>query len=76
MWQGYLIRQVPSHASPLFQRPRRRVYTPTPNGFERFLGECVGLSRNKGAPTSARGPRTERGTTPTTAAEITWAFSF
>jgi hypothetical protein len=76
MWQGYLIRQVPSHASPLSQPARWRVYTLTPDGFERFLGECVGLSRGKGAPPRARSPRTERGATPTTAAESTRAFSF
>ena len=45
MWHGHLIRPVPSQASPLDQPPPLRMYTPTPDGFERFLRECVGLSR-------------------------------
>jgi hypothetical protein len=59
MWQGHLIRQVPSQASPLSQPPPRRVYTPTPYGFERFLRECVGLSRNESTLLCARGLRTQ-----------------
>jgi hypothetical protein len=42
------LRQAPSEASP-HQLPRYPVYTPTPDGFERFLWACVGLSRAEGA---------------------------
>jgi hypothetical protein len=43
MWQGHLIRPAPSAAS--FHPPRfRRVYTPSPHGFEGFLRACVGLA--------------------------------
>jgi hypothetical protein len=41
MQQGHLIRPVPFHPSPLSQPPPRRVYTPTPDGFECFLRECL-----------------------------------
>jgi len=48
MWQGHLIRPAPSVASS--QPPRGRgVYTPTPEGFERFLRACVGLPPAAGA---------------------------
>ena len=45
MWQGHLIRPVPSEASPLHQPPRRRVHTPTPDGLEPFLWASLVLSR-------------------------------
>jgi hypothetical protein len=47
MWQGHLIRQAPGNASPRHPPPPRRVYLPTPDGFERFLREGVGLSRDE-----------------------------
>jgi hypothetical protein len=43
MWQGHLIRRALSKASPHYPPPPRWVYTPTPDGFERFLRACVGL---------------------------------
>ena len=50
MWQGHLIRPVPSRPFAR-SRPRpRRVYTPTPQGFERFLRECVGVPRGENHP--------------------------
>jgi hypothetical protein len=63
MWQGHLIRQVSSHASPLYQPPPRRVYTPTPEGFERFLWACLGLSRCEGTPSRVRGLQAQSGAT-------------
>lgn len=48
MGQSYLIRPAPSEASPHPSQPRR-VYTPMPDGFERFLRACVGLSPALGA---------------------------
>jgi hypothetical protein len=47
VWQNPLIRQAPSAAFPLHQPPPNEVYTPTPDGFERFLRVCVGLSRDE-----------------------------
>jgi hypothetical protein len=47
MRQSHLVRQVPANASPRYPLPPRRVYTPTPNGFERFLRGCVGLARDE-----------------------------
>ena len=44
MQQSHLIRPVSFHTSPLSQLPRRRLYTPTPDGFERFLRDCLVLS--------------------------------
>ena len=41
MQQSHLIRPVSFQASPLSQPPPRRVYTPTPDGFERFLRDCL-----------------------------------
>jgi hypothetical protein len=43
MWQRYLTYSTSSQTFPPYQAPLRRVYTPTPDGFERFLRECVGL---------------------------------
>jgi hypothetical protein len=63
MWQGHLIRQAPSHASPLNQPLPRRVYTPTPDGFEHFLWACLGLSRGEDTPSRARGPQAQPGST-------------
>jgi hypothetical protein len=49
MWQGHLIRPAPSPVS-LRDQPRlHRLYTPTPDGYERFLRACVGLSPAAGA---------------------------
>jgi hypothetical protein len=45
MWQGHLIHPVPPPVSPHDQPPLHRVYTPTPDGFERFLWDCLGLAR-------------------------------
>jgi hypothetical protein len=47
MWQGHLIRPASSHPFPHSQPPPHRVYTPTPDGFERFLQACLGLSRGE-----------------------------
>ena len=44
MQQSHLIRPVSFQASPLSQLPPHRVYTPTPDGFERFLRDCLLLS--------------------------------
>ena len=48
MWQGHLILPASSAAA---SQPRRgrRVYTPTPDGFEHFLRACVGLAPVAGA---------------------------
>jgi hypothetical protein len=48
MWQGHLIRPAPSAS---FVHPPRgpRVYTPTADGYERFLRACVGLPPAAGA---------------------------
>jgi hypothetical protein len=53
MWQGPLIRRAPFQAFPFDQPPPHRVWTPTPDGFERFLRDCVGLSRDEGLPPGA-----------------------
>ena len=58
MWQGHLIRRAPSKTSPHDPLAPRQVYTPTADGFERFLRTCVGLSRGEGPAPRARGPRT------------------
>jgi hypothetical protein len=63
MWQGHLIRPVSSQASPLSQSPPRRVYTPTPDGFEHFLWACLGLSRGEGTPSRVRSPQAQPGAT-------------
>jgi hypothetical protein len=46
--------QAPPDASPPGQPPMRWWYTPTPDGFERFIWACVGLSRDDAAQQSAR----------------------
>ena len=48
MWHGHLIRPAPSAVS---SHPPHwgRVYTPTPDGYERFLRACVGLPPAAGA---------------------------
>jgi hypothetical protein len=48
MWQGHLIRPAPSETS-VYPPRGRRVYSPTPDGFERFLRACVGLPPAAGA---------------------------
>jgi hypothetical protein len=63
MWQGHLIRPVSSQASPLSQPPSRRVSTPTPDGFERFLWACLGLARGEDTPSRVRSPQTQPGAT-------------
>jgi hypothetical protein len=63
MWQGHLIRQVPFKTSPRHLPRPHRVYSPTPDGFERFLRACVGLSRSEGTWPRARGTRTPPGAT-------------
>ena len=50
MWQGHLIRPAPSAVSVHLPRGRR-VYTPTADGYERFLRACVGLPPAAGATT-------------------------
>jgi len=55
MWQGHLIRQIPGNASPRRPPSPRPVYTPTPDGFERFLRAYVGLSRHESTLPCARG---------------------
>jgi hypothetical protein len=57
MWQGHLISRVLSQVSPYYSPPPRRVSTPTPDGFERFLWECVGLARGAGTPSRVRARR-------------------
>ena len=52
------------------------VYTPTPDGFEGALRECVGLSLGKGPPPRARGPWTEPAATLPPAAASIWTLSF
>jgi hypothetical protein len=72
MWQGHLIHPGPSPVSPRDQPPLHRLYTPTPDGFERFLWDCLGLERSMGTP-RARRPQPPPGAT--RAAEITRALS-
>jgi hypothetical protein len=48
MWQGHLIRPTPS-ASSVHPSRGPRVYTPTADGYERFLRACVGLPPAAGA---------------------------
>jgi hypothetical protein len=43
MRQDLVIRQAQSNVCPHHRPPPRRVYTPTPDGFERFLRACAGL---------------------------------
>jgi hypothetical protein len=43
MGQSPLIRPASSHPFPHSQPPPHRVYTPTPDGFERFLQVWLGL---------------------------------
>jgi hypothetical protein len=43
MWHGQLVLQVSSQPSPRHAPSPRRVYTPSPDGFERFLRECLVL---------------------------------
>jgi hypothetical protein len=45
-------------ASPRHSPPPRRLYTPTPDGCERFLRECLVLSRGEGPLPHAQGART------------------
>jgi hypothetical protein len=59
MWPGPLIRRAPFQAFPLYQPPRCRVCTPTPDGFERFLRACVGLARDEGLPPHVRDPQAQ-----------------
>jgi hypothetical protein len=63
MWQGHLIHPVPSPVSPHDQPPLHRVYTPTPDGFERFLWDCLGLARGAGTPPWPRRPQPQPGAT-------------
>jgi hypothetical protein len=74
MRQGPLILRAPFQAFPRNQPPPHRVCTPTPDGFERFLQDCVGLSCGEGLPPCARDPQAQPGAT--RAAEHRRAFSF
>jgi hypothetical protein len=48
MRQTLVIRHARSNVSPRHRPPPRRVYTPTPDGYERFLQECLVLARGEG----------------------------
>jgi hypothetical protein len=74
MRQGHLIRRALFQAFPCDQPPPRRVWTPTPDGFERFLRDCVGLARDEGLPPCARDPQAQPGSTRAT--ERRRVFSF
>ena len=74
MWQGHLSRRAPCRTFPCYQPSLLRVWTPTPDGFERFLLACVGLSRDEGLPPLARGPQARFDAR--RAADIGGAFSF
>jgi hypothetical protein len=47
MWQGHLIHPALPQTFPSSQQPARRMHTPTPNGFEGFLQECLDLPYRK-----------------------------
>jgi hypothetical protein len=63
MWHGHLIRRVSSQSSPHHALPPRRMYTPTLDGYERFLRDCLVLARGKGTPPRVRGLWTPPGAT-------------
>ena len=74
MWPGHLILRAPVRTFPRYQPPLHRVWTPTPDGFERFLQACVGLARHEGLPSRARDTQDWLGAR--RVAEIVEAFSF
>jgi hypothetical protein len=74
MRQGHLIPRVPFQTFPHHQPPLHGVWTPTPDGFERFLRACVGLTGDEGLPPRARDPQAQPGAI--RAAEGLRAFSF